>query len=88
MRSADLGREIVLGERGFDPRHQIAAISLVVGMLQLATAAFREVAARRLLMVRPEGQRSIVENGVAGNSEGNVTSVGRHSVTARRNPND
>jgi hypothetical protein len=49
---ADLGVQSVLGERALDPRHQIAAICLVVGMLELTAAAFRKVTARRLLMVR------------------------------------
>ena len=42
MRLADLGLEAVLGQRRLDPRNQIAAIGLVIDMLQLAPAAFRE----------------------------------------------
>ena len=88
MRRADLGRETVLRERGFDARNKIAAIRVVVGMLQLAPAAFGKVTARRLLVVWTRRQRSIVEQGVAGNSERNVTPTRRHAVTSRRNSND
>jgi len=34
IRLADLGREAVLGERGLDARHEIAAIGGIVGMLE------------------------------------------------------
>src|SRR3954451_15836405 len=57
-------------------------------MLELAPAALWEVAARRFLMMRPKRQRAIVEHGVAGNAEGNVSSARRHAVPARGNADD
>ena len=71
-----------------DPRDEIAAIGLVVGMLQLAAAAFGKVAARRLLVVRPGRQRAIVEQHVAGHAEGDVAAAWRHAVAARRDADD
>jgi len=88
MRFANIGFEGVLGERGFDPRDEIAAVGGIVGMLQLAPAAFREMPARRFLVVGPKRQRAIVENGIAGDPERNVPATGRHPVAASRDPDD
>src|SRR5690348_17861155 len=60
MRCPNLGREAVLGERSFDARNKISAIGFVVRVLQLAAAAFREMTAGRLLMMRPRSKRSVV----------------------------
>ena len=57
-------------------------------MLQLAPAAFGEVAARRLLMMRPERKRAIVENGVSGHSKWHVPAARRHAIPASGNPDD
>ena len=57
-------------------------------MLQLATAAFGKVPARRLLMCGPRRQRAVVEHGIAGNAERHVPPAGGHSVSARSNAND
>ena len=65
MRLADLGLQAVLGQRAVDPRDQIAAIGLVVGMLELAAAAFGKVTAWRHLVVRPGRERAVVEQRVA-----------------------
>src|SRR5690348_11533480 len=43
MRITDLGGKPVLRERALHSRDEIAAISLVIGMLELAPAAFREM---------------------------------------------
>src|SRR5690348_8425900 len=88
MRIADLGFEAVLGERGLDPRHEIAAIGLVVGMLELAPAAFGKVAAGRVLVVRPRSERAVVEQRVAGDSEGHMPPARRHAVAARSDADD
>ena len=72
MRIADLGRELVLRKRRLHARYQIAAIRLVVGMLELASAAFGEMAAGRLLMVRTRRERSVIEPRIAGHSERHV----------------
>ena len=69
MRSAYLRVQIMLGECSPDPRYEIAAIGIIVGMLKLAAAAFWKVPARGLLVVRPGRQRAVVEYRVAGNSE-------------------
>ena len=57
MRIANCRREIVLCQRGLDPRDEVAVIGLVVGVLKLAAAALGEMAARRLLE-RMEGNES------------------------------
>jgi len=75
MGIADDGLQCMLRKRRFDPRYEIAAIGLVVCMLELAATALREVAARRVLMMRPEGQRAIVENRVAGHAKGYVAAA-------------
>jgi hypothetical protein len=73
MRLANRCREIVLSQRRLDPRHEIAAIHLVVGMLELAPTALGEMAARRFLVVPARSKRAIVEQCVARNSESDVT---------------
>ena len=57
MRFTNLRGEPVLGERSLDARHEIAAIGLVIDMLELASAALGEMAARRLLVVWPRRKR-------------------------------
>ena len=64
------GVEAVLRQRGLDPRHQIAAIGLVIGMLQLAAAAFGKMTAWRHLVMRAEGQRPVVEHASPGTPNG------------------
>jgi hypothetical protein len=54
-------------------RDEVFAIDLVIGMLELAAAALREMAAGRLLVMRPICERAVIENRVAGNSKRNVT---------------
>ena len=88
MRLAYLGRELVLGERGLDPRLEIAAIGRVVGMLKLAPAAFGKVTAWRQLVVRSIGQRPVVEHRIAGHAERHVPAGFGNSVAARGNPDD
>ena len=88
MRLADLGRQPVLGQRGLDPRDQIAAIGLVVGVLELAAAAFGEMTARRLLVMRAGRERAVVEQGIARHAEGDVAAARRHPVAARRDADD
>src|SRR5437868_12469350 len=88
MRLADRGGQIVLSERRFDSRLEIVAIRLVVGMLQLASAAFGEMAAWRLLVARTKGQRPVVEQRIPGHSERHMPSACRYSVAARGNADD
>ena len=83
MRLADFGLEPVLRQRRFDSRDQEGAIGGVVGVLELAAAALGEMAARRLLVMRAEGERAIVDHGVAGNPERHVATACRHPVPAR-----
>src|SRR5205085_8440728 len=49
---------------------------------------FRKMAARRLLVVRAERQRAIVEHRIAGNAERNVAAARRNAVAARGNADD
>lgn len=88
MRGADLGLQPVLGKSKLDPRREVADVRLVVGMLELATAAFGKVTARRRLVVRAERQCSVIEHGVARNGERHMASGGGHSVAAGRDPDD
>ncbi len=53
MRVARISVSSVLGERRLDARDEIGAVGLVVGMLELAAAAFGEVTAWRRLVVGP-----------------------------------
>ena len=62
----------MLGKRRLDPRCEIAAVRLVVSMLELAPAAFGEVPAWRILVMRAGRKRSIVEQHVARNAERNM----------------
>lgn len=88
MRIPDRSLDAMLSERGLDPRDQIAAIGLVIGMLELASAAFREVPARRVLMMWSGRKPTIVEQGIAGHPEGHVTPALSHAIPARRDAND
>jgi hypothetical protein len=62
----------MLGKRGLDPRHEIAAIGFVVGVLELAAAAFGEMAAGCLLMMRTERECTIVQHRIARHAEWDV----------------
>ena len=88
MRLADFGLEPVLRQRRFDSRDQEGAIGGVVGVLELAAAALGEMAARRLLVMRAEGERAIVDHGVAGNPERKVPAACCHAIAARGYSND
>lgn len=88
MRLADFGRKIVLCERGRDPVGQVTAVSLVIDMLELASAALRKVTAWRHLMVRPLDQRSVIPDRVAGDSERHMPARRGDSVAACRDPDD
>ena len=66
----------LLGERGFDPRHEIAAIGLIVGMLELAAAAFGEMPAWRFLVMRAGRQRAVVEHASPGTPNGTWRPLG------------
>jgi hypothetical protein len=88
MRIADLRLKTVLGERGFDARHEIGPIGGIVGVLELASPAFRKQAAGRLLVMCPEGERPVVEDGVSGDGEGHMAPAGGHPVSARCNPDN
>jgi hypothetical protein len=88
VRQANFRSQSVLGKRRLNAGNQIAAIDFIVGVLELTSAAFREVAARRLLVVRPKGERAVIEDGIAGYAEGHMPPAWRHAVTARGNPDD
>lgn len=88
MRRPDFGREVVLGKPDLHARHEIAAIGVIVGMLELAPAAFRKVPAGRLLVMWTEGERAIVEHRIARNAERDMPTAGRDAISARRNPDD
>src|SRR4029079_13994075 len=85
---ANFGRKIVLRERRLDPRDEIAAIGVIVGVLELAAGALREMAARRLLVVGPERKRAVVEQCIARNSERHMLPAHCYPVAARGNADD
>jgi len=88
MRWPDFGRQSMLCQRALNPRYQIAPIGFVVGVLELASATFREMTARRFLVMRSVSQRAVVKHRIAGNSERNVPPAGGHAITAGRDPDD
>lgn len=88
MRCSNLRLEAVLRQCGLDARDEIAAVRLIVGMLELAAPALGKVAARRLLVMRPGRKRPVIEQGVARNAEPHVPAARRHAVTPRRDPDD
>ena len=69
VRFANFGRQVVLRQRRLDPRLQLAAIRLVVGVLELTPATLREMPAGRLLMMRTERQCAIVQKSITRNGE-------------------
>src|SRR5258708_37757669 len=88
MRLTAPGRKAVVRQRGSAPRNQIAAIRFIVGVLQLAPAAFREVTAWRHLMMRSGCQRAIVAQGVSRHTPRHMTTARRDPVAARGDAND
>src|SRR5438270_4072980 len=78
----------MLRERRRNSRDEIATIGIIVGMLKLAPAAFREMAAWRFLVVRPERQRAVVENRVPWHAERHVPPAWSDAVPARGNADD
>jgi CRISPR/Cas system-associated endonuclease Cas1 len=88
MRLPDLGIDLVLGKRILDARDQISAIGLVIRMLKLASAALREMAARRHLVMWAGRQRTIVEESVPRHAEGHMATTRGDAVSACRDAND
>jgi hypothetical protein len=78
----------MLRQCGLGARDEIAAIGVVVGMLELAPSALRKVTAWRHLMVRTRSQRPIVEQDVARNSKRDMAPARRHPVAAGRDPDN
>lgn len=75
MRLANLRLQSMLRQCGLDPRDEIAPIGLVVGMLELASAALGEMMARRILVMRSRRKRSVVEQRVARDSKCHVSAA-------------
>src|ERR1700741_267706 len=78
----------MLRECRFKTRDEVAAIRLVVGVLELATAAFRKMAAGCLLVMRARRKRSIIEKRISRNAERHMSSAQRHPVSARGDADD
>jgi hypothetical protein len=72
VRFADLRIQRVLRQRRLDARDEIAAVRVVVGVLELAPTALRKMPARRLLMMRPRRERSVVQKSVVRYAERDV----------------
>src|SRR5215218_8328932 len=88
MRLTHLCLEPMLGKRSTHARDKVASISLVIDMLKLAASAFRKVTAWRHLMVRPVDQRSVIEQGIAGNSESDMLAGRGDAVAACSDPDN
>src|SRR5689334_13843625 len=88
MRLADLRRQPMLPERRLHARDEVAAIGFVIDVLQLASPALREVAARRFLVVGSRRKRSVVKQGIPWDPERNMAPARGHSISARRDAND
>ena len=65
VRWADGGVDAYQPRSMFDAGNQEVTIGLVIRMLQLASAALREVSARRVLVMQSVGERAIIQHGVA-----------------------
>jgi hypothetical protein len=78
----------VLGKPPFHAGYKIAAISFIVGMLQLTPPAFREVSAGRLLVMGTKRKRTIVKHRIAGNAERDVSPTCGDAIPAGRNSDD
>ncbi len=72
MQRSDLRLQLVLRQSGLDPRNEVTAIRVVIGVLELASAALGKVPAGRILMVRSRREGAVVHEGVPGNAEGYV----------------
>src|ERR1700752_247534 len=88
MRPPDVGRQVVLSQRSLDPPYEVSPISLVIGMLQLASATFREMSAWRFLMMRSRCKGAVLEQRVSRNAERHMPPARGHSVAAGRDPDD
>ncbi len=88
VRLADLRAQPMLRQRSLDARAQIAAISFVVGMLELAPAALGKVTAWRHLVVRSRNHAPVIQQRVARNREGDVAPAFADALAAPGNPND
>lgn len=69
---ADLRLKPMLVERSPHSGDEIAAIGVVIDMLELTSAALRKVTAGRRLVMRPDGERAVVEQRVARDPERNM----------------
>ena len=78
----------MLRQRSFDPGDEILTIRLIIRVLKLAAAAVRKVAAWRHLVMRTGYERPVLEQSIAGHSEGNMLATGGDAVPARGDAND
>ena len=84
----DIRRELVLGKRRFDPRNEVIAIGLIIGMLELAAAALGKVTAWRHLVMFSRRQRAVIEQRITRYAERHVVAAGSDSFTAGCDPDD
>jgi hypothetical protein len=88
MRLVDPSRQMLLVEGRSDPGDKVVAISHVIDVLQLASAAFRKVTAWRHLVVSSVLERPIIEKTIARHSEGDVPAALRDAVSSRGDSDD
>ena len=88
MRLSYFPDQFVLRERRFHSRYEILAVCLVIGMLELTSAAFRKVTAWRHLMMWTSLDGPVLKQSIAGHSERNVPAARGDPVTTGGDAND
>jgi hypothetical protein len=79
---------LVLSQSRFDPRNEVTAIGLIIGMLKLTATALRKMTAWRHLMVLSRRQRAVIEDRVTRNTERHVTAIDGHTVASGSDSDD
>jgi hypothetical protein len=66
---ANLGSQLMLGQRRSHSRYQIRPVRFVIEVLKLAAATLRKVTARRLLVMRTFDECPVLQQLIARNPE-------------------
>ena len=82
------GSQALLGERRRNPVLQEIRIGRVIDLLQLAAAAFGEMAAGRRLMVRAGHDGAVLGNDVTRRGHRHEAATLRHPLPARGKPDN
>ena len=88
MRRSDVRLQFMLRQRVRNPRNEITAVGVVIGMLKLTSAAFGKVTAWRHLMVRTISHRAVFKQQIARDGKGSMLPGGCDAVPSRSDPDD